>query len=51
MEAGTPDLVRLEDLRLPGQLTGRKKNNEKDKKEGDHSKFNNISMPYFTLYV
>jgi acetolactate synthase I/III small subunit len=24
MEAGTPDLVRLEDLRLPGQLSGRK---------------------------
>ena len=24
MEAGTPDLLRLEDLRLPGQLTGRK---------------------------
>src|SRR5438067_11973592 len=24
MEAGTPDLVKLEDLRLPGQLSGRK---------------------------
>ena len=24
MEAGTPDLVRLEDLRIPGQLSGRK---------------------------
>ena len=23
MEAGTPDLVKLEDLRLPGQLSGR----------------------------
>ena len=24
MEAGTPDLLRLEDLRVPGQLSGRK---------------------------
>src|ERR1700744_6798343 len=24
MEAGTPDLVKLEDLRIPGQLSGRK---------------------------
>ena len=24
MEAGTPELVRLEDLRVPGQLSGRK---------------------------